>query len=104
MGDRVIRTRAGWTAGYRRVLEARSLDTPADRLRILAFDEIRPVRLYVARNPSTPPDALVWLASDPDESVRWNVLLNVNRPAEARRNAAAREATHGGGRRQLERH
>ena len=43
--------------GYLRVLEARDATTSHDRLRGLARDVIRPVRLWTARNPNTPPDA-----------------------------------------------
>ncbi len=70
-------------AGYRRALEARSIRTPAARLRELAVDEIRPVRVWTARNHNTPPDALDSLADDGDEIVRWNALLNGRMPATA---------------------
>ncbi|WP_426513264.1 hypothetical protein ACPPVO_23165 [Dactylosporangium sp. McL0621] len=56
-------------AGYRRVLEARSSRTTTERLRQLADDPIRPVRLWAARNPRTPPDALDRLLQDPDSWV-----------------------------------
>lgn len=66
--------------GYRRVLEARNAATPADRLRTLAQDEIRPVRVWTARNPACPEDALDRLAHDADSSVRWNALGNPEMP------------------------
>jgi hypothetical protein len=68
---------------YLRVLAARDAKTTHDRLRELAHDVIRPVRLWTARNPNTPPDALIILSTDPDETVRWNVLLNRSTPLEA---------------------
>ena len=83
MYQRRIRSRAEQLAGYRRVLEARSPATPADRLRDLAADELRPVRLWVARNPRCPSDALDALARDEDRTVQWNVLLNAGTPAPA---------------------
>jgi hypothetical protein len=65
---------------YQRVLEARHLETSAGRLRIVAGDEVRPVRLRVARNPNTPSDVLDALARDEDKSVRWNALLHPKTP------------------------
>ncbi|GGN84924.1 hypothetical protein GCM10010112_64720 [Actinoplanes lobatus] len=70
-------------AGYRRVLEARSPETTLERLRELAGDEIRPVRLWTARNPRTPADALARLLGDADESVQWNALLHTGTPGTA---------------------
>jgi hypothetical protein len=81
---------------YRRVLEARDLNTSADRLRALAADEVRPVRLWVARNPLTPPDALGALARDEDSSVRWNALLHPETPDDALRWLSEREAARSG--------
>ncbi|MGI5238916.1 hypothetical protein [Dactylosporangium sp. CA-139066] len=68
---RQIRTRAERMLGYARVLEARDPATSADRLRALADDDVRPVRVWVARNFHTPRDALERLARDQDEAVRW---------------------------------
>lgn len=65
--------------GFLRVLEARDPSTPHDRLRDLAGDMIRPVRLWTAR-------------TDPDETVKWNVLLNRSTPPEALRVMADEEA------------
>ncbi len=79
-------------AGYRRVLEARDHWTSAARFRVLARDEIRPVRLYVARNPMAPADALALLMADDDTSVTWNALLNPKTPAAALVKSAAAEA------------
>ncbi|GAA3990539.1 hypothetical protein GCM10022247_06640 [Allokutzneria multivorans] len=90
MGDRL--------QGYRRVLEAREPDTSAERLGVLALDEIRPVRLWTARNPATPPTALAGLAEDEDDTVRWNALLNPNLPDAALRSLAQREEAESGGR------
>jgi hypothetical protein len=81
--QRVLRTRAEWMAGYRRVLEARDRETPPDRLRVLAGDEVRPVRIFVAMNRATPADALARLSADEDWSVRRCALLNPCTPAHA---------------------
>ena len=89
---RIVRSRAERILAYRRVLEARSAETSTDRLRALALDEVRPVRLWVARNPHTPPDALGHLARDEDSSVRWNVLLHPETPDTALRWLSEREA------------
>ena len=51
-----------------------------ERLRSLAVDEVRPVRLWAARSPLAPPDALDLLARDVDSWVRWNALVNPNLP------------------------
>ncbi len=69
--------------GYQRVKEARRPDVGAQRLRELARDPVRPVRLLVAQHPATPPDALTGLLADPDEQVVWSALLNRATPAEA---------------------
>ena len=98
VSGRVIRTQAERLLGYRRVLEARSPDVTADRLRLLALDEIRPVRLWTARSPLAPPDALDCLARDDDASVRWNALLNPNLPDSAMRWMAEHEAAEAGAR------
>ena len=96
-------TQAERLLGYRRVLEARSQDVTADRLRVLAVDDIRPVRLWTARRPPTPPDALDQLARDTDHSVRWNALLNVNLPESSLWWLSDREAGKFGNRWFLER-
>lgn len=98
MSLRVVRSSAERLLGYRRVLEARNPDTSADRLGVLAIDEIRPVRLWVARNRVTPPAALARLAEDEDSSVQWNALLNSNLPDSALRSLAQQEAEKSGGR------
>ncbi|MEU4623044.1 hypothetical protein AB0G04_24110 [Actinoplanes sp. NPDC023801] len=90
-GKREVRERAAWMRGYRRVLEARDRRCPPDRLRELARDEVRPVRLWAARNPSTPTDALDFLARDADDNVRFNVLLNPHTPDSALRWLADQE-------------
>jgi hypothetical protein len=82
--------------GYLRVLEARSETTAISRLRVLAGDDIRPVRLWTARNRNAPPDALDRLSRDEDHSVRWNALLHRGLPAGAlEAMAAAEAAVHG---------
>jgi hypothetical protein len=78
--------------GYRRVLEARNAATPADRLRTLAHDEIRPVRLWTARNIACPADVLDRLARDDDSSVRWAALGNPAMPESGLRYLAQLEA------------
>jgi hypothetical protein len=78
---RSVRSQAERLAGYRRVLEARSPDVTEQRLRELAHDEIRPVRLWTARSSRCPGDALVALAHDEDSTVRWNALHNAAMPA-----------------------
>jgi hypothetical protein len=70
----------------------------ADRLRSLAVDEIRPVRLWTARSPLTPPDALDRLARDEDSSVQWNALINPNLPDTGLRWLADLEAEKAGAR------
>lgn len=77
---------------YGRVLEARSAECSVDRLRALAADEVRPVRLWVARNPCAPPDALSALARDVDSTVRWNALLHPRTPGDALRWLSDHEA------------
>ncbi|MFE9483758.1 hypothetical protein ACFYNM_34850 [Streptomyces spororaveus] len=68
----------------------------AERLRSLAVDEIRPVRLWTARSPLAPPDALDRLARDVDASVQWNALINPNLPDTALRWLADLEAKRAG--------
>ncbi|MBF9132417.1 hypothetical protein I0C86_26215 [Plantactinospora sp. S1510] len=85
-------------AGYQRVLEARSAETIPERLRGLAGDPIRPVRLWVARNPRTPPDALDRLLHDSDSSVQWNALLHLATPGTALERLANDEAAKYGSR------
>jgi hypothetical protein len=97
VSERIVRPYSERMAGYRRVLEARSRTTPA-RLRELAGDEIRPVRLWTARNIWTPADALDLLADDPDDSVVWNVLLNRQTPARTLERLSRREAAKFGDR------
>ena len=66
------------------------------RLKVLASDPIRPVRLWVARNPRTPPDALGQLLHDVDSWVQWNALLHHATPSDALlRLAELEEATYG---------
>ncbi|MFC6021636.1 hypothetical protein ACFP2T_36410 [Plantactinospora solaniradicis] len=84
--------------GYRRVLEARSAVTIPERLRGLADDPIRPVRLWVARNPRTPPDALDRLLHDSDSWVQWNALLHLDTPGTALERLADDEAATYGSR------
>ncbi|MEV6279432.1 hypothetical protein [Nocardia sp. NPDC051832] len=92
MDKRGVRSRAERLSGYRRVLETRDPETSPDRLRELAVDLVRPVRLWAARNPNTPPDALALLVVDRDANVRWNAILNPAMPTEALRPAAEIEA------------
>ncbi|WP_181697075.1 hypothetical protein [Nocardia sp. GTS18] len=89
---RRVRSRAERSGGYRRVLETREPETLPDRLRELAVDTVRPVRLWTARNPNTPPDALALLVIDQDEHVRWNAILDPGVPTDALRPAAELEA------------
>ncbi|MEV6522721.1 hypothetical protein AB0M43_12315 [Longispora sp. NPDC051575] len=98
MSERVVRPPAERTAGLARVVEARAATTAEDRLRALAGDEVRPVRLWTARNLGTPPDALDLLTRDPDEIVRWNALLNPRTPAPALERLAEEENRRYGGR------
>jgi hypothetical protein len=91
---REIRSARERWLGYLRVLEARDATTSRDRLRELARDIIRPVRLWTARNPRTPPDALIILSADTDSTVRWNVLLNRSTPLQALQAMADGEATN----------
>ena len=93
VGGRPIRSPTERRLGYLRVLEARSATTTTERLRTLAGDEIRPVRLWTARNWNTPPDALDALARDTDSTVRWNALLNPRTTAHTLDWIALREAT-----------
>ena len=81
---------------YLRVLEARNPETSAERLRTLAGDEVRPVRLWVARNPHTPPDVLDALIRDEDSSVLWNALLHPKTPDAALRWLSERETASDG--------
>jgi hypothetical protein len=89
---RQIRSQRERLAGYRRVLEARSSDVTEARLRELAYDEIRPVRLWTARSRRCPGDALVALADDEDGSVRWCALHNAAMPEAGLRYLCEREA------------
>jgi hypothetical protein len=68
-------------AGYARVLEGRDPATAPERLRELASDEFRTVRMYAAENFSMPPDALELLIRDTDSSVRWCAFTNPAAPA-----------------------
>jgi hypothetical protein len=92
VNQRLIRTPAERRLGYLRVLEARSPSTSTERLRVLATDSIRPVRLWTARNPNTPPDALGSLTEDEDPWVQWNALLHPHTPAAALQTVADEEA------------
>jgi hypothetical protein len=89
---RLIRSQPERIAGYSRVLEARSSDVTEGRLRELAHDEIRPVRLWTARSRLCPGDALVALAHDEDSSVSWNALHNAAMPDAGLRYLCEREA------------
>ncbi|WP_083971406.1 hypothetical protein [Actinoplanes awajinensis] len=79
-----MRTAAEREPGLLRVYEARSAETTVQRLRELAVDPIRAVRLWVARNANTPPDALGLLLQDADHSVRTNALRHPRTPAAGR--------------------
>jgi hypothetical protein len=96
MVQRIVRGRVDRLLGYQRVLDARRVEASADRLRELASDEIRPVRLWTARNRLAPPDALDRLARDEDSSVRWNALLNPHLPDAALRWLAEHEMREAG--------
>ncbi|MGY0235549.1 hypothetical protein [Longispora urticae] len=98
MSERVVRPPAERTAGLGRVVEARATTTSADRLRALARDEVRPVRVWAARNLNTPPDALDLLTRDPDEIVQWNALLHPRTPAPALERLTEDENRRYGGR------
>jgi hypothetical protein len=89
---RLIRSQSERLAGYRRVLEARSPDVTGLRLRELADDGIRPVRLWTARSIRCPGDALVALAHDEDPWVSWCALLNAAMPEAGLRYLCEREA------------
>ncbi len=89
---RPIRSQAERIAGYRRVLEARSPDVTEERLRELAHDEIRLVRLWTARSSRCPGDALVALAQDEDSTVSWCALHNAAMPEVGLRYLCDREA------------
>ncbi|WP_458691316.1 hypothetical protein [Nocardia tengchongensis] len=91
-----VPSRAERLAGYRRVLETRDPATAPGRLRQLAVDSVRPVRLWAARNPNTPPDALALLVVDQDGNVRWNAIVNPGVPTEALRGAAELEVRTSG--------
>ncbi|MDG6110077.1 hypothetical protein Daura_31825 [Dactylosporangium aurantiacum] len=66
--------------GYRRALEARRPATSPTRLRELATDDVRPVRVLVARNFDTPRDALEQLTRDEDDDVRTSAIYTLNFP------------------------
>ncbi|MFB4305641.1 hypothetical protein [Actinomadura sp. GTD37] len=103
MAGRVPRSRAEQLAGYRRVLEARDLATSPDRLRVLADDEVGPVRVWAGLSPRTPPDALERLAHDEDDYVRRIAMLHPNTPEAALRHMAALETVRAGDRYFLDR-
>ncbi|MEU8658478.1 hypothetical protein AB0C31_17400, partial [Actinoplanes philippinensis] len=92
MEDQHIRSVAERQLGLLRVNEARSIDTAQQRLRQLATDPIRPVRVWTARNPNTPPDAVAILLQDADCAVRNEALYHLRAPAAALEGLARREA------------
>jgi hypothetical protein len=94
MGPRPIRTRAEWMLGHQRVLEARDPTTTVERLRALADDGARPVRVWVALNFRTPPDALERLAQDEDDYVRARASYNLTLPDVAARWRANPDRTY----------
>jgi hypothetical protein len=99
MENQHIRSAAEHKLGLLRVNEARSTDTTEQRLRELATDPIRPVRVWTARNPKTPPDAVATLLQDADCSVRNEALYHLRTPAAAlellaRQEAEEAEAAH----------
>ncbi|MER7277784.1 hypothetical protein ABT369_25415 [Dactylosporangium sp. NPDC000244] len=61
--SRPIRSQSERMPGYQRALEARSPTTSSARLRELATDDVRPVRVLVARNFNTPRETLEQLAT-----------------------------------------
>lgn len=61
---------------------ARDVNTPSERLAMLAKDEDENVRRSVAGNPSTPPEALTMLAKDKEVEIRFYVARNHNTPSE----------------------
>ncbi|SDS87410.1 hypothetical protein [Actinoplanes derwentensis] len=87
-----IRSAAENKLGLLRVHEARSTATTEQRLRELAADPIRPVRVWTARNPNTPPDAVATLLQDADCSVRNEALYHLRTPAVALELLARQEA------------
>lgn len=87
-----IRSAAERKLGLLSANEARSTDTTEQRLRELATDPIRAVRLWTARNPNTPPDALALLLQDTDVSVQDNALRHPRTPAAALELLARQEA------------
>ncbi|GIE78501.1 hypothetical protein Aph02nite_44510 [Actinoplanes philippinensis] len=92
MVDQHTRSVAERELGLLRVNEARSIDTTEQRLRELATDPIRPVRLWTARNPNTPPNAVAILLQDADRGVRNEALYHLRAPAAALEVLARREA------------
>ena len=74
MVSRPIRSRSERMLGCQRALEARDPATPPARLRKLAADDVRPVRVLVARNFDTPRDALEQLTRDEDDYVRTSAI------------------------------
>jgi hypothetical protein len=90
-------SRAEQLAGYRRVLEARALDTPLARLHELAADRVPAVRIAIARNRHTPPEVLQRLADDEYLTVAWYALQHPQMPEIGLRRLADWESrTHGG--------
>jgi hypothetical protein len=92
MGSQHIRLAAERRLGLLRANEARSTDTTEQRLRELAADPMRPVRVWTARNANTPPDALTNLLEDADHSVRSAALYHPRTPAAALALLARQEA------------
>jgi hypothetical protein len=90
-GPRPVRSPADWRLSRRLVAEARSAGTSPDRLRELASEDFRPVRLWVARHPRTPQDALAELCRDPDRTVVWNAMWNPSTPGDVLRRLADAE-------------
>ncbi|GIF43923.1 hypothetical protein Axi01nite_82340 [Actinoplanes xinjiangensis] len=87
-----IRSATERKLGLLRANEARSADTTEQRLRELAVDPVRAVRLWTARNPNTPPDAVALLLHDSDPSVQNSALFHLRAPAAALELLARQEA------------
>ncbi|WP_433797892.1 hypothetical protein [Actinoplanes sp. CA-252034] len=87
-----IRSAAERQVGLLRANEARSTDTTEQRLRELATDPLRPVRVWTARNPNTPPDVVAILLQDADCSVRNEALYHLRTPAAVLQVLARQEA------------
>jgi hypothetical protein len=60
-----------------------NINTPTEKLMILALDEDISIRENVAKHPNTSPVTLKSLATDKYDWVRWFVALNRNTPLEA---------------------